>query len=69
MVGELQKFGNAITGYRDGLRGSESVILYECRDVFGLMSYLLELEESKKVNEFTINQLSIEDIYLKLMEE
>lgn len=64
----LEKYGRPTKGYKDELKNSESVILYDLKDVYGLVNYLLTLEQIGDVQQFTINQLSIEDIYLKLLD-
>ena len=63
----LNQFGNATKGYVDEIKGSESVMLYDVSDIYGLMDKLCELINDGFVKDFTINQLSIEDIYLKLL--
>ena len=64
----MGKFGKPTKGYKDDLRNSESIILYDIKDIYGLMNYLIELEDIDEISKFTINHLSIEDIYLKLLD-
>lgn len=63
----LMKFGQVSKGFKDEMRNTESFIIYELIDLYSLLEYLVQLESSGNIEHFTINQLSIEDIYLKLM--
>lgn len=66
---QLSRFGKAEKAYANEIKKTESFILYDLNDIFLLVEYLVMLEEAKEVDHFSINQISIEDIYLKLLNE
>lgn len=64
IIREIAKLGSTKIVAEEPAEAKSKLILTSVTDVFSLFSVLLGLQTSEKIVDFSLNQLSIEDIYL-----